>query len=147
MLKDLLRDNTGFIAQERVFGALFKANIRELDESVFSTKGINKLVSHLGITFGGILYCRPRMDTPCLYGACTILGDKVAVESALSWKELKRIQRQEGGVFCIYIEIQKETSFNPRLVVYFEVEKASISSIKLSPVLDLIKVEQTKITE
>lgn len=34
MLKDLLRDNTGFIAQERVFGALFKANIRELDESL-----------------------------------------------------------------------------------------------------------------
>lgn len=67
MLKHLLRDKTGFIAQERVFGALFKANIRELDESVFSTKGINKLVSHLGISFGGILYCRPRMDTPCLY--------------------------------------------------------------------------------
>ncbi len=139
MLRKQLQDDTGFIVSERVDGALFKADIRSIPDNAFLTRGINKLTASLGIRFSGITYAKPRMDTPCMYGACEILEDSVAVESQLAWKDLMRIKREDGGVFCIYIEVDGAFSDRQRLVVSWDVENVPIDSIKMSPVLDLLK--------
>jgi len=138
MLRKQLQTDNGFFVSEWIDGALFKADIRSIPDSAFSTKGINKLISSLGIAFSGISYAKPRMDTPCMYGCCEILGDLIAVESQFAWKDLKRIKREDGGVFYISIGVDGAYSDFQRLVVSWDVENVSIDSIKMSPVLDLI---------
>lgn len=138
MLRKQLQIDNGFFVSEWIDGALFKADIRSIPDSTFSTKGINKLISSLGIAFSGISYVKPRMDTPCMYGYCEILGDFIAVESQFAWKDLKRIKREDGGVFYISIDVDGAYSDFQRLVVSWDVENVSIDSIKMSPVLDLI---------
>lgn len=139
MLRELLKDDQGFIANEAVKGALFKAHIRDIPDGAFSTKGINKLISSLGISFRGLTYVKPRMDTPCMYGYCNILNDLIAVESQLAWKDIKRIKRENGGIFYIYLGIEKDCSFLPTMTVTWDVENIPIESIKMSPILDLIQ--------
>jgi hypothetical protein len=138
MLRKQLQGENGFLVSERIDGALFKADIRSIPDSAFLTRGINKLTGSLGITFSGISYAKPRMDTPCMYGACEILGDSIAVESQLAWKDLKRIKREDGGTFYIGIEVDGAYSDRQRLIVYWDVENVPIDTIKMSPVLDLL---------
>ena len=128
----------GFFLSERIDGALFKANISSLPDSVFLTKGINKLIAGLGISFKGISYVKPRMDTPCMYGECEILGDSIAVEAQLAWTDLKRIKRFSGGVFYIFIAVDGAFSDMQRLIVSWDVDNVPIDSIKMSPILDLL---------
>lgn len=142
MLREQLQTDNGFFVSERINGALFKTDIRSIPDSAFVTKGINKLLSSLGIEFSGISYARPRMDTPCMYGYFEILGDSIAVESQLAWKDLKRIKRESGGVFYISINVDGAYSYRQRLVVSWDVENIPIDSIKMSPVLHLIRKAQ-----
>lgn len=142
MLREQLQEDNGFLVSEKINGALFKADIIAIPDSAFLTKGINKLLSSLGIAFSGISYVRPRMDTPCMYGACEILGDLIAVESQLAWKDLKRIKRDNGGVFCISINVDGAFADRQRLVVSWDVENVPIDSIKMSPILHLIRKAQ-----
>lgn len=139
MLRELLQDGNGFISSEAVKGALFKADIRDIPDGAFSTTGINKLISPLGISFSGLTYVKPRMDTPCMYGYCKILNDSIIVESQLAWTDVKRIKREEGGIFYIYLDIEQDTSFLPRMKVCWDVENVPIETIKMSPILDLLK--------
>ncbi len=141
LIKQLQADN-GFIASEWVDGVLFKAEIRSIPDREFCTQGMNKLIASLGIKFSDISYVKPRMDTPCMYGACDILGDSIAVESQLAWKDLMRIKRVDGGVFHISIHIEGPHSDEQRLVVSWDVENVSIDSIKMSPVIKLLKEAQ-----
>jgi len=138
MLRELLEGTNGFILSERVDGALYKADIKSIPDNVFLTSGINKLLTYLGIVFKDIKYIKPRMDTPCIYGACEVLGDLIAVESQLTWKDLKRIKHQDGGVFYIRIDVDGKVSDNQRLVVSWDVENIPIETITMSPVLELI---------
>lgn len=138
MLRKQVQSEDGFFVSERIDGALFKADIRSIPDKVFLTKGINTLISSLGISFNNISYVKPRMDTPCMYGACEILGDSIAVESQLAWIDLKRIKREDGGVFYISIDVDGAYSNRQRLVVSWDVENAPIDSIEMSPVLDLL---------
>jgi hypothetical protein len=138
VLRKQLQGDDDFLVSERIDGALFKSSIRSIPDSAFVTNGINKLVASLGIEFSGISYVKPRMDTPCMYGACKILGDSIAVESQFAWKDLKRIKRDDGGVFFIGIEVDGSYSDRQRLVVYWDVESVPIDTIKMSPVLDLL---------
>lgn len=143
MLREILKTEDDFFVSERIDGALFKVDIRSIPDNAFLTRGINKLISSLGISFSGISYVKPRMDTPCMYGACNILGDRIAVESQLAWKDVKRIKREDGGVFYIRIDVDGAYSDNQRLVVSWDVENLPIDGIKMSPVLDLlIKAQQ-----
>jgi hypothetical protein len=138
MLRKILMSDNDFFVSEKVDGALFKADIQSIPEDAFLTKGMNKLLSSLGIVFSGISYAKPRMDTPCMYGSCSILGDSIAVESQLAWKDLKRIKREDGGVFYISIHVDGAYSARNRLVVSWDVEKQPIDSIKMSPIIDLL---------
>ncbi|EGR5926654.1 hypothetical protein BS028_07580 [Vibrio parahaemolyticus] len=138
MLREQLQEDNGFLVSERINGALFKADIRSIPDRAFLTSGMNKLISSLGIKFCNVAYAKPRMDTPCMYGECEILGDSIAVESLLAWKDLKRIKREDGGVFYIVIEVDGSYSDRQRLVVSWDVENVPIDSIKMSPVLDLL---------
>lgn len=138
MLREQLQEDNGFLVSERIDGALFKADIRSIPDRAFLTSGMNKLISSLGVKFCNVTYAKPRMDTPCMYGTCEILGDSIAVESLLAWKDLKRIKREDGGVFYIAIEVDGSYSDRQRLVVSWDVENVPIDSIKMSPVLDLL---------
>lgn len=144
MLRKALQTDNGFFVSERVDGALFKADIRSIPDSAFLTRGINKLLSSLGISLSGISYVKPRMDTPCMYGVCKILGDSITVESQLAWKDLKRIKREDGGVFYINIDVDGAYSDSQRLVVSWDVENLPIDGIKMSPVLDLLTLTKTQ---
>lgn len=135
----MLEDSQGFIANNRVDGALFKADIKKLPENTFSSRGINHAVEHLGIVFSDINYVNPRMDAPCMYGFCDILKQNVAIESHLSWKMLKEMRRREGGVFVISIVVENELSFSSRLLVKWDIEPCALESIKMSPILGLLE--------
>tara|TARA_B100002049_G_C16084874_1_gene378885 strand:+ start:2040 stop:2471 length:432 start_codon:yes stop_codon:yes gene_type:complete len=142
LLKQLQTDN-GFFLSERVDGALFKADIRSIPDRAFLTSGINKLISSLDVVFSNISYAKPRMDTPCMYGFCKILGHSIAVESQLAWRDLRRIKQEDGGVFHIDINVDGAYSDFQRLIVSWDVENVPIDSIKMSPVIDLILRTQT----
>jgi len=142
MLRKQLQTDDDFFVSEWINGALFKADIRSIPDTAFSTKGINKLISSLGIVFSGISYVKPRMDTPCMYGGCDILEDSITVESQLAWKDLKRVKRENGGVFYISIVVDGPYSAFQRLVVSWDVENVPMDSIKMSPILDLLTSTQ-----
>lgn len=141
MLGEMFEDQTGYISSEKVDGALFKANITDIPDKYFSKSGMNKLLSELGVKFTNMSYVKPRMDTPCMYGSCEVLGDPIAVESLLSWKDLKSIKQGDGGIFSIEIFVQYEGSFLSRLMVTWDVEQVDIESIPMSPILSLITNE------
>lgn len=138
MLMKMLQDESGFIANERVNGALFKADISGIPDNLFSSGGIGRLTEGLDISFRNIKYVKPRMDTPCMYGACTILQDSIPVESHYSWKDLKALKRNKGGIFVINIEVDGELSAQPRLLTSWHVENLPIDRIKMSPLLRLL---------
>ena len=67
MLRKQLQTDNGFFVSEGIDGALFKADIGSIPDSAFSTKGVNKPISSLGIAFSGISYAKPRMGGDHLY--------------------------------------------------------------------------------
>ena len=138
MLRKQLETAHGFLVSETIDGVLFKADISTIPDAAFDTRGINRLLGPLGITLKDIRYVRPRMDTPCIYGACEIIGDLVAVESCLTWKDLKRMKRQHGGVFYISINVDGAYSDQQRLLISWDVESVPMDSLVMSPVVDLL---------
>ena len=84
MLTTTLKDADGFIANQSVYGALFKVDLTSLPDGTLSTRGFNRLLDKTGIKFADVTYVNPRAECPSLYGCCVILNERINLESNYS---------------------------------------------------------------